>query len=348
MHKLIPLEKIVANPFRRMEKYPVREEKIAALMGSMERTGFWENVVGREQNGHVQLAYGHHRWVAFKKKYGKNASMNLIIRKISDEDMLRVMADENAEEFKFDAAVEMETIRAVVEAWAKGEIQLPKVKPRTPPEKIRYAPSFVRGLTSVTNTEVGYTADSIAEFLGWKQPNGEPSRRILNALDALEAAEKDLVSESELAGLGSDQAQVVAAGAAAIERSYEQAGNASGDSEHKERMKTKGREVAKSAAKRAIEVLKKKKGGIRDVRETMSLARAPKHPEKKVPDIEKFVSTLTKDLDSVLGPKDVRRSKIKEVVKFKDDIESRIKKNLVVALRELSERCEQLISSLGE
>lgn len=41
--------------------------------------------------------------------------------------MLRMMADENRDEFRADALVGVETIRAVVEAYAKGEIELEPV-----------------------------------------------------------------------------------------------------------------------------------------------------------------------------------------------------------------------------
>ena len=57
--------------------------------------------------------------------------------------MLRVMARENAVEFASSAMVELETVRAVVQAYAQGKVTL------TPPSAHnrrdwRYAPSFAR------------------------------------------------------------------------------------------------------------------------------------------------------------------------------------------------------------
>lgn len=127
-HIMIEADKVKPNPFRHMDRYPVDRDKIDVLLGSMERTGFWDNVIARRKNGKVELAYGHHRWLAFRKKYGKNAKMPLTIVDLSDEDMLRVMADENANEYGHAAAVEQETIRAVVEAYAEGKIELEKPK----------------------------------------------------------------------------------------------------------------------------------------------------------------------------------------------------------------------------
>ncbi len=60
------LKDVVSNPFRRTEKYPISPEKVAALIESIESTGFWENIVGREVDGKLQIAYGHHRLAALR------------------------------------------------------------------------------------------------------------------------------------------------------------------------------------------------------------------------------------------------------------------------------------------
>jgi hypothetical protein len=46
--------------------------------------------------------------------------------------MLRMMADENLEEWGHSATVEMETIEAVIGAYGRGEIELPAVGERGP------------------------------------------------------------------------------------------------------------------------------------------------------------------------------------------------------------------------
>src|SRR5262249_27245605 len=99
MHRTINVSDVVANPFRHIDRYPISEDKIAALVASMNRTGFWPNVLCRHVNGKYQLAYGHHRWIAYERKYGRDGTIDLIVKDLSDEVMLRVMADENMREW---------------------------------------------------------------------------------------------------------------------------------------------------------------------------------------------------------------------------------------------------------
>lgn len=99
-------------------------------------------------------------------------------------------ADENMEEWHTSSAVEQETIRAVVLAYAAGKIELATPK-RTDKKHLRYAPHFTRGMTCEEGSEVRpYTDQTVADFLGWTYPNGQPSHRIRNALHVLEAAEE--------------------------------------------------------------------------------------------------------------------------------------------------------------
>jgi hypothetical protein len=59
--------------------------------------------------------------------------------------ILRVMANENMQEWGFDPIVTEETVRAVVDAYARGEIQLPPADEKTSKHHTRYAPSFAIG-----------------------------------------------------------------------------------------------------------------------------------------------------------------------------------------------------------
>ncbi|HWE72327.1 MAG TPA: hypothetical protein VG328_04150 [Stellaceae bacterium] len=52
------------------------------------------------------------------------------------------MAHENMEEWAHDASIEQETIRAVVEGFADGRIELPPVKKNIVRGQVRLAPSF--------------------------------------------------------------------------------------------------------------------------------------------------------------------------------------------------------------
>ena len=80
--------------------------------------------------------------------------------------------------------VSRETVRAVVEAFAKGEISL-EVPPRdTPKTKQRYAPGFVIGNLPASGRERPYSAVTIAKKLGWDGHTKVPS--ILLGLELVE------------------------------------------------------------------------------------------------------------------------------------------------------------------
>src|SRR5215470_9110530 len=138
------LKNIKPNPFRHIEHYPIQKEKVAALRESIKSTNFWDNIVARQLNGTAEIAYGHHRLEALRAEYGPNHEVDFIIRDLDDATMIQVMARENMEEWGTSAWVEMETIRAVVEAFAEGKIKLPKIKVGGEGSigKFRCAPSF--------------------------------------------------------------------------------------------------------------------------------------------------------------------------------------------------------------
>ena len=94
----VRLKDLEANPFRKIKRYPIRRDKVDALKQSFERTGFWDNIVGRSNNGHFEIAYGHHRLIALKEHYGNNHQVGVIVRDLSDSDMLQIMAAENMED----------------------------------------------------------------------------------------------------------------------------------------------------------------------------------------------------------------------------------------------------------
>ena len=64
-----------------------------ALTSSIEKTGFWDNLVGRKMNGEIQIAYGHHRIEASRLAigYGYDFEFDLPIRDISDGAMIQIM-----------------------------------------------------------------------------------------------------------------------------------------------------------------------------------------------------------------------------------------------------------------
>jgi len=114
------------------------------------------------------------------------------------------MAHENMNEWEHNSLVEQETVRAVVEAFAEGKIELPPTSVR--PGKagaFRLAPLFtVRKDTKniSARAEMIYTTATLAEFLGWKDWKVEAS------LAALSLIEEDLATKDQFEGLSSRQA----------------------------------------------------------------------------------------------------------------------------------------------
>ncbi len=104
------------------------------------------------------------------------------------------------------AAHDIETIRAVVVAYANGEIELGELPKNTKHSLRRYAPSFVAGAVPGEDWNIRqYTISTAASFLGWTTATGklngvQPSDRAYNAFNALELAEK-LKIEGELTGI---------------------------------------------------------------------------------------------------------------------------------------------------
>ena len=203
------IKDIYPNPFRHMDRYPIRRDKVEALKASMDTTGFWGNIVAREQDGGVEIAYGHHRLVSLREKYGPDDEVDLIIRDLHDDAMLQIMARENMEEWGTSASVEHETIRAVVEAYAEGRIELEPPSPDTNARSIRYAPSFTLGDDVGAPRHRPYTAERLASFLGWMQRNGRPQDKVHNALAALEFIEDGILAEQDFEGLTTMQAEAV-------------------------------------------------------------------------------------------------------------------------------------------
>ena len=182
------------NHHRDIGNYPIIREKVDALKASFKQTGFWGNIVARKNGKGYEIAYGHHRLVALKESYKPSTVVPIIVRSISDDHMLKMMAQENMEEWGSSAFVELQTVAAVVEAYGRGEIELESVG-NWDEEKgrfvcrhgvklvnIRWAPSYIEGLGKTSSPDLtwslGYTPGTVAKFLGWTQKatSEEPTR----------------------------------------------------------------------------------------------------------------------------------------------------------------------------
>lgn len=126
------------------------------------------------------------------------------MRKLSDSEMLQIMSRENMEDWAPSLAMEIETVRAAVLAFAAGRIALLKVSKDARKETIRRAPSFVAGNVGnegrSVDSEVGkyYTALTLATFLGWtwrSQKEIRANAAVQRALGALELEEQKIIEK---------------------------------------------------------------------------------------------------------------------------------------------------------
>lgn len=101
----VRLSQIDPNPWRDLEKYPLVDRKVEALINSISMNGFWEGVIARPHPSKAkrfQLAFGHNRVGAARKALGENGSIPIIVRMLDDKEMVRFMASENTQDYNTD------------------------------------------------------------------------------------------------------------------------------------------------------------------------------------------------------------------------------------------------------
>lgn len=135
----IKIATIQDNPYRDRNLFPTDPAKIESLKESIEQTGFWDNIMVRPkfnelvdgtiiedheqlaaiianneidwENQEFELAYGHHR-IDTLIELGYE-SIDIPVKYITDEDMMRIMANENKEGWGSGIKNKLETVRQV-------------------------------------------------------------------------------------------------------------------------------------------------------------------------------------------------------------------------------------------
>ena len=110
--KTVSLSSLDPNPLRNMARYPFNEDKLTALRRSIKDVGLWEGVIARKHSGRYQIAFGHHRVEAARKELGKDARIPVIVRALTDEQMIQFMGRENTEFYNADFLVMLESWEA--------------------------------------------------------------------------------------------------------------------------------------------------------------------------------------------------------------------------------------------
>lgn len=349
----VKLKDVHPNPFRNMERYPIHRQKILQLKNSIQSTDFWDNIVARKRKGGgIEIAYGHHRLAALNELYSGTKEFNWIVRDLDDDEMLKIMAHENLDEWGHDSAIERETIRAVVEAYGRGQIALPKPAKSANSSNLRYAPSFCFEKQAVKRApatmgsarSLPYNADTINNFLGGTMS----ARTIQYTLQALCLVERGHLKEAQLAGLSSAECRTVVE---ETERSLKQAKMLSDEAERKAMtaetpvLAKKIRKEGKDKAKRivtntATDVARAIQSGQgkQAARQAATAARVAVQPkDKELPDISAAASSLASRLHRVLHPQQDIGNKLEELVKYRQHLSPSALNDLTVSLQAVEE-----------
>jgi hypothetical protein len=200
------LKNVLPNPYRDLVGYRYLEYKIEKLMESIRATGYWDNdnTVGRIlPDNKLQIAYGHHRLEALLRLYPPDSEHEFIVKDLSNDAMMQMMARENDETYGGDLRTVMQNVAAVVQALATGELSPDRIPENTRHEKIRYAPSYTEGIEpSVNRWAHAYTVSSVASYLGYTHEDRargvRPAQKVQAALNVLELIELGFYRKEQL------------------------------------------------------------------------------------------------------------------------------------------------------
>jgi len=174
----IQIKDLQPNPYRDMNNYPMDEAKVKSLTESIQQTGFWDNILSRKHNGKFQIAYGHHRLAALREVFKPDDIVDIPVKELDDATMIKIMANENMDEWKTSPKVIDETVRVTKQFLEEH------------PEEIKKLSSYSR------LTIVG--ADMISKFLGW----GE--WKITNSLERIKLIEDKIIDKEAIERLPTD------------------------------------------------------------------------------------------------------------------------------------------------
>ena len=354
----IKLQDVLPNPFRDMDRYPVNQAKIDQLTRSIESTGFWDNVVARQVGNKVEVAYGHHRLSALKAMYDPNVEFDWIVRDLDDETMLRMMADENLQEWEHSSAIVRETVRAVVLAAASGAIYLQPPTDRNH-EQWRYAPSFVAGKMVSSRDAHPYNAESIAKFLGQTSRSSLNATGIKYALRALSLIEAGHVLEKEFAGLSAykcrpliEEAEKAVVRSESITRAAKRAIDIDTTPAQKKHIEKTANEqvkrVVRSTAKAVSGALKADGGTVQSAKIAAAEVRAEHTGGEEVPDINRAAISVAKSLRDFLDPEKAMGAKLEQLKKFKNHISGEANRDIVYSINDLIDAAQAYLRAFDK
>ena len=265
VHDLLP------NPFRNIKHYEIHEEKVEQLISSFNSTGVWPTIVARPaaKNGTVEIAFGHHRREALLRRYKRERDhkVNVNVISLSDEEMLKMMAAENQEEFHSSFFVIIETIEAVINAAKDGKIEL----------------------REKSSSSTHLRATTIGRFLGWLNSNGTASRKVEAALRALRFIREGILARDDFRGLSEEQSMKLLASTDAAQNAYE----------HREGIAESLKDLEKKEAQLAYDFTRRKTSEGK-ASATKHLEAVRKEKESFAPKVERVKAKTAKTMKAVV------------------------------------------------
>lgn len=196
----VRVDAIDPNPHRGLAVYPWIERKIERLIHSINDVGLWESVIVRPRGKRYEQAFGHHRMEAARRAGLKE--IPVILRDLSDAEMLQFMGRENGEDYGSEFLVMLNT-------WeAAAKFLLPQGSRERPVD--------------------------IARFLGWTLLRGPGERKGGDTISpvaracagAYELIERGHIKRADLEGLTIPMAREVLERAAAHAKALPSGGGA--------------------------------------------------------------------------------------------------------------------------
>lgn len=319
----ISLRELKPNPFRDEGTYPILRRKVDALKASIRSTGFWDNVLVRkaENGAHYELAYGHHRLLALRelareKLLEPDFQLDVSLRKLDDAAMLRIMANENAEEYK--------------------------ATPEIIDDTVRVAREFLQRQTKTPAGEI--SASDIAQFLSgsWTEAKVRVSLQRLGLFD------RGTIRREQLKGLAPAASRSVQREVGHVARTMLQAETADldADDEAAEQDRKRIRAQVQKAASHVAQVLAehlRNGGSTTDIREKSIEAQAEMLPEDATGD-ERRLNTIDAAAQTV-NPREFQR-KVELLLRYRQYMSAEARTALKARLRDLAGWCRQTMDQL--
>jgi ParB/RepB/Spo0J family partition protein len=320
--KQISLSKVDPNPYRMLGDYPYSEEKLSVLVRSIKDVGLWEGVIGREKDDRVQIAFGHHRIEAAKR--AGLSDVNVVVRDLSDDDMLRFMGRENGEDYRTDFLVLLETWEAACKNFTSREVKV------THPIEI-------------------------AKFLGWTRDRTNTDKPQMNrsaeaANSAFNLIEGGYLQRSDLEDLTVNEAREICTRAQTNMKRLDAMGK-QGNRPAAEIEKSK-KQVAK-AVKATAKQSREGQVAQKDLRSTLDVNtyRLAKEAKVKEPLFAQFGNQLADRISAMLND-DVNAGKLENIIDALDMIENEQDHAVVTSikanLKGLSERSMRWRSKMSK